>query len=366
MENTNTLNKVNNLEDLDFGEPIIVDKLEQNVSPKIDDIDENKNNDDPVIVPPKTLDELEFDITPTEEPKSEDKDQKVESVKIDHLDAVRAVISNKMAKFNMTAEGVDITELNEEELAEFNDSLDDYILEEKWKNVKGQNKNVEKLLTFLENKGNPEELISLFKEQQNLSKIDITTEEGQVKMLSAYYTEVLKLDPSKINNRIEKLSTSGLLAEEAADIEETYNSYIENKQTEIIEKQQAKAQLIAQQEQRRQLAFEEHLDKAEIPANKKNELRSLAFGTGRIKGSDEDIKLVDYQILKLQSNPETYIKFLQFIADPNSYDESVRQIKKNEKVTTEMKKGFSIPQKTNPGTVVNTQTSKKPLFTFNN
>lgn len=358
MENENTLDLTKKgvgftLEDLeDFGTPEAIGIPPVPVTPS----DPVTTTTEPVVEPVKkltSLDELETEtnLDPVQTTAEQDLT----------LGAIKAVIKKKMEKYSMSVEGVDVEALNEEELADFNDMVDEAILEEKWNSVKSVNKNVDKLLTFLENKGNPEDLVTLFKKQQQLEKLDISTEKGQIDLLRTYYSEVLKLDDKKITDRIERLSASNLLEAEATDVEESYNNYIDGQQDAIIEAQQVKARSLERQMQQRKELFNQHLDKLELPKDLKQKYETTAFGTGKIKGSNEEIKILDYQILKLQSNPETFIKLVQFLSDPTEYDNMIKQGKENGKVVEGMKKGFSIPKRVE-STDINTGQPAKTNF----
>ena len=56
------------------------------------------------------------------------------------------------------------------------------------------------IATFSENGGNPDDLIDIFKEEQRVQGVDITTEDGQKEMVFQYLTKVVGRSAIKANS----------------------------------------------------------------------------------------------------------------------------------------------------------------------
>lgn len=344
----------------------VVDTLESSTPPEGS---EESTNPTVVTVEKPKFEDLDFgDITDDNKDTEKDPEKTQEAPEITQdytLTAIRAVLKQKMDRYGIDAEDADISKMTEEELVDFEENLDQAILENKWNNLKTVDKNVDKLVTFLENGGDPKDMISLFKEQDTLAKIDISTEDGQERMIRSYYSNILGWDSEKTNKKLERLAASGMLQEEAQDVEEAYNEHFEKKQEEITQAQQNKIKLQQQKEQQRKMIFEQSLNTSKIPKKLADEFRQTAFGKGVIKGTNEEITILDYKIKQMQTNPEMFLKLVQFATDPTAYDNLILQTKKNEEVTVGLKKQFQVPTTAKP--IENTQVKEpgKKTFKFN-
>lgn len=320
------------------------------------------------VIPP-TFDELEFEESEADansEPAVEG--QKPVGKKEGRdltVDAIKALLTQRMERYGIEAEDANIADMTEEELVAFEESLDEAILESRWNNVKTVDKNVEKLVSYIESGGDPKDIVALFKEQESLGKIDISTEDGQAKMVKDYYTKILGWDDEKSNRKLERLAATGTLEEEAQDVEESYNEHFEKKQQELLADQENRKNILIQRERQKKAIFEHSLESFKVPKKLADEYKQTAFGKGIIKGTNEEISILDYKIMQMQTNPEMFLKLVQFATDPKGYDAMIAQGKKNEDVVVGMKKGFQVPtsSKTSENVPVKSQTKQK--FKFN-
>lgn len=344
MENTLDLDKPKGLQfaDLVFEDTEIIPGAEL---PKIpESVTEKIETPTAVKVPKPTLDQLEFE---DEDPKAPESGAAPVVAVDSRIEAIKSILLQRMERYGVEAEDVNIEEMTEEDLVNFEEQLDSAIIDSRWNSLKSVDKNVGKLLDFLENEGDPKDMVALFKEQSALSKIDISTEVGQQQMIKSYYKNILGWDEDKADKKIERLAASGSLSEEAIDIEEAYNDHYEKKQAEVAKVQQEKVTAARQREYQKKSVFESSLVTNRVPKRLADEYKQTAFGKGIIKGTNEEISILDYKIMQMQTNPDMFLKLVQFATDPVGYDAMILQAKKNIEVTENMKKGFQVPKSTN-------------------
>ena len=350
------------LDDIDFGDvevvdtPITTEEVKEEVSVEA--------SEDVEVKEEVNLEDIDFEDT--DEELVSDKPKRI--TKDIRIDAVKAILKKKLDRYEIDVD-VNLDEMDEEQLAEFEEQLDEAVLSTKWDSFKSSSKTLDKLMSYIENGGDPSKIINLFQEQQEISKIDITTPEGQAKLIKNYYTEVLGWSPEKVENKVERLSASGLLQDEVQDVKEAYDNHYEELQAKKIKEQEAKAQKEQQILQQKRQMFEQTLSDLKLPKKLQDEYKAVAFGQGVLKGTDEKINILDYKILQMQSNPEMFLKLVQFVTDPQGYDNIVSQNKKNAEVVKETKKGFFTEkqqkQSDNVAVQQKNETKRKYNFQFN-
>lgn len=364
MEQVKNLDFTNNggvtLEDIDFGEAEIVEPTV--VVPLVT---EEEEGNEPVV---ETKEDVKLEDLDFEGDEPEQVDDKPKRITKDlRVEAVKAVLKKKLDRYDIEAD-VDLDSMDEETLAEFEEQLDQAVLETKWNGIKGQSKNLEKLLSFIENGGDPQKILSLFQEQQEVAKLDLTASEGQAKLVKSYYTDVLGWSPEKVENRVERLLANGQLEDEVKDVKDAYDQHFEESQNKKIQAQEEKALREQQLQQQKRLMFEKTLADSKIPKRLQDEYKTVAFGKGVLKGTEEKIDILDYKILQMQANPELFLKLVQFVTDPASYDQVVLQNQKNATVVRETKKGFQFEKgekQSDNVAVQRTESKKKFEFQFN-
>jgi hypothetical protein len=318
-----------------------------------------------------TLDDLTFGELEEEEeddnaPAGEKKEKVIDSDL--KLAAIRAVINKKLERNNLEAE-VDINDLTEEQLVDFEEEVDNTILEAKYSKVKAVDPRVETILNYLEDGGDPKKITSLFQQREVVDAIDISTKEGQASLIKSYYKNIKNLSEEEATKRLDKVTAADLLEEEAKDIKVEYDTYNDAKVAEELEKQKKEAVVRQQNETKKKIIFDKALKDNNVPMKLQDELKKVAFQEG-ILPSGEKIKIMDYKILQMQSEPESFYKLSMFLADPAGYEQMILQNAKNVSVTKEMKKGFNVETKIKSGvektqTVDSTKEKTKVKFNFN-
>ena len=329
-------NTLNETEELEFEDvPSNVDFLFNDNSNKIEFEEEEEIKEEPIVESPT---EIEF------EQEEESLTVEEEETKVDLLSGVKAVLQKKLERYGIEAE-VDISELDEEQLEQFEEELDQHILQSKWNNVKGTNQNIQKLLDYLEAGGEPETMVELFQKQQEIAKIDTTTEKGKVELLKDYYQNVVKWGEDKVEKKIETLLNADLIDEEVSIIEEEYNKYFEEEQDKKIKKQKEIEAQEQVQFENRKATFENKLASIPLAENIKENYKKIAFGKVVLK-TGEKVDAFDFRIEQFKQNPDYYLKLVQFLSNPQQYDQIVVQNNNNATVQNQMRKGFEVPKKT--------------------
>lgn len=285
----------------------------------------------------------------------------------DLVDGIRSVLQKKLERYNINTDEINLAEMDEEALASFEEELDDYIIDSRYNSVKQVDPNINKLLTFIENGGDPKALTKLFREQESIANIDTSTEQGKINQIKAYHKDVLKWDDDKISKKIDRLKVSDMLEDEFNDISEEFTKYYETKQEELVKTQEQEALKKTQLENSRKQAFSKQLESINIPSEQKNKIFNVAFGKAKYKGSDTVVDLFDHHIAVLKSDPEKFLKLAQYISDPELYDNIVLQNQKNTVVAQGLKKGFKeVTKKPVTGTSSSSSNTKtKVKFNFN-
>lgn len=310
------------------------------------------------------LEDISFDDKAQED--SDPELEQEDTVEIDDnlkLAAIRAIISKKLERHNLEAE-VDISTLTEEQLVEFEEEVDETILEAKYSKIKSVDSKVATILDYIEAGGDPKKITSLFQERDIVDAIDISTPEGQTSLLRSYLKNIKGLSEEAIVSRIDKLSVAGLLEEEATDIKKEYDAHNENKVALELENQRQQAVIKEQNENRKKIVFDKALKDNNVPLKLQDELKKVAFQEG-VLPNGEKIKILDYKILKMQSEPDSFYKLSMFLADPEGYDNMVIQNIKNNNVVKEMKKGFNVETKPKAGIEKTQSTERKTKVKFN-
>lgn len=311
------------------------------------------------VVKPTTLEDLEDSLEDeTDAVKKEDKDI--------YLQAAKGILQKKLDRYNISS-SVNIDDLSEEELVEFEEELDKEILDSRYESLKQVDKNVKTILDYIEVGGDPKKIAKLFEEQQTISKIDTSTTQGKINLIKTYYSEVHGWDESKVIKKIERLQATNTLDDELSDVEESYNEYFERRVEEEQIKQQEEEQRKIAIENRRYQTFTENLQGLQIDKKLKKDMLDVAVGKGSLNGNTIDI--LDYKIMEFQADPNKFIKLVHFLTSPDNYDDFIKQQKQNQTVIEQSKKGFSFqPKKVTPdNTQVKTSNKQdsKPKFNFN-
>lgn len=184
------------------------------------------------------------------------------------------------------------------------------------------------IFNHMKNGGNPDEIIDLFKEEKQISKIDTSTEEGKQTLIEKYYKDVLGWKPEKVDRTVKRLITDNIVDEEFADVKEMYDEHYKKRLNEL----DVQAKATERQNEERQVKFVSSiraaLDESEDLAPKEKE--QIANSILQFKHKLQNGQKVNDFYLKfaeVQSDPKEYVDLIRFIMDKKKYVESISRKK---------------------------------------
>lgn len=191
--------------------------------------------------------------------------------------------------------------IKEEVRAEFKDKLGDNIIK------------------FLENGGDYTKFAELAKEQSAILELNIATDSGQKAIVAKYYKEILGWKPEKIEKHIDRLYNDGELQEEATDLKEKFDEYFNEEQAELVERQEKQKQNELKMLEKQKSNFFKVLTDKGLSQKDTSEYVQFVFEDGYKLPDGSLITPLDYEILKIQRNPEELSDLVQFLKDKEGY-----------------------------------------------
>jgi len=228
---------------------------------------------------------------------------------------------------------------------------------------KSQNDILKTIMDYVEEGGNPDLVLDLFKERQAVQQINTSTLDGKKELIKQYYQDVLDYPASEIARRMKKLDIEGESEVDAefAIAEQKYTSYFKQKEGALLEEQK---QAKLQEERQRKAKLDSTVDILKTLGYQERTAKAFSdkLYTYKYKTKDGDLLTeFDVKLLELQRDPKKYIDLAEFVLDPKAYIQRQTQKAKNE--VTE--KNFEV-LKWKPTTPTNITTVNKPAQTTPN
>lgn len=217
------------------------------------------------------------------------------------------------------------------------------------------------IIGHIQNGGNPEEIIDLFKEAKKIENFDISTEEGKVALLTQYYKELGWKD-ARIKRTIDAAIDNNSIDEDVAEAKDEMEAAIKE---QVEAKQKAQEKYLAQQKEAEENfannitgAIRERKDMT--PAEKRDLAVSLLVYDKKLP----DGRLVNQFTLdfaKLQNDPKKYIDLVMFVRDYDKFKENIskQEEKKAVKKAWEFVKGNGAAAKSGGAGHAKTKQSDK-------
>lgn len=307
-------------------EPQIVPKSPLDV-PLID-LDKLEELEEKEEIKEEEKDKKPLEVTDKQEVKTEDKKKKPEAKKETEAELLSR---NEFLKNSVNYlvekgifkdfEGREELELNEEVYAKLLEKQVEKQVEDLYSSKKkSAGEFGEAVLEFIENGGEADKLIDLFKERKTVQEFDITDETSQTDLVAKWYKEVHGWKSDKIKKYLDTLnSEEGALEAEAEEVKSKYEQTYNEKLAAIKEEQSEynKAQI------QKQKAFETNITKV-IDSNKEFDSKRKQFIKNSIfkfKTLEDGSKVNDFYIkfAEWQNNPEKYIELAEFVLDQEGY-----------------------------------------------
>ncbi len=175
------------------------------------------------------------------------------------------------------------------------------------------------ILSHINNGGNPDEIIDLFKAQLSTAKLDITTEEGQTQIITKYYKD-LGWSDTKINRFIRTAVDDNTLAEEADEIKLLIDKDLE---AEISETQKQQEDYLKSQKEA-QRKFAENIQSAinevsDLNEKEKREILADLLVYDKKLPNGKIVNQFTLDFANLQADTKKYIQLVRFIKNPESF-----------------------------------------------
>lgn len=271
----------------------------------------------------KTKDKVITPEAKKEEPKKEDtkkEDKPVvedQNIKDLYKTSVEYLVNKGIFK---DFDGRDALDINDEVFAELLEKqVEEKVKEAYETKKKSAGEFGEALLEYLDNGGEADKIIDLFKERKALQAFDISEETSQEDLVSKWYKEVYNWKPERIKKFVEGLKADETLEDEAEDIKSKYEEGYK-KQLDVLQKQQ---EAYKQEQSQIQKQFETNISKAindnkELDDKRKRFIKDSIF---KLKPTEDGNKINDLYIkfAEWQSDPAKYVELAEFILDHDGY-----------------------------------------------
>lgn len=231
---------------------------------------------------------------------------------------VNYLVEKKIFKDFENREGMKFTE---ELYAELLEKQLDHAAEERYiSRKKATGEYGEAIIDYIENGGDPDQVIDLFKEQKAIQEFDTSTDEGKKDLVIKWYKEVHGWKSERIQKEINNLlAEEGALEAEAQDIKAKYKAQYDLQLEELRQtsEEDKRARTLAKRE------FEKDITKVidsntEFDDKRKKFIKDSIFKTRKTTDggvvNDAYIKFLEYQ-----SDPEKYVRLIDFILDEEGF-----------------------------------------------
>lgn len=220
------------------------------------------------------------------------------------------------------------------------------------------------LIDYLKNGGTVDDFVGNYTQQLDISSLDTTSPDGQEKAIKEYYSS-LGWSDVKVKKHIERLKDSGAseFQEEADDCKTKLVEAIEEERAEMLKEQEAIAENQKLEIQRINKSIRESFYKDEnLAEREKKELDKFFFD---LKYADKQgNKFSEFSVKwgEIRNDPSKYSKFIKFVKNFDSFEESKVVANKTKANTYNfLKKGASLEGATSVEPQKNRTSAPKPF-----
>lgn len=209
------------------------------------------------------------------------------------------------------------------------------------------------------NGGNPDELIDIFKEQQEVKGFDISNESGQEDVVFKYETEVLGKNAIRVKKDIARLKADGELEAEAKEAKTKWEGSLKNEEAAVKKEaaDQKKAfDLQAVENQRKFVASvtKTVTDNAEIQEDEKKQvIDALTKFTHELPNGMKVNKFYN-KLADFKKNLPDYIDLVRFVLNKDKFIKTVKNTGKSQANEKAFKMLRTSAQKTKTSTSTGT------------
>lgn len=321
--------------------------------------------EDTPVEEPESLDDIyeeEEEEEPTQVVEKKKPGRRSKTETYTREEALRAAAKRFGEQFGVTDEQVPFDELDEDGVVDFIDQLAEQLRENTYNNVKNSDEITRNLFDYKEKGGDPLELLQLYKQQDEVEKMEITDQRGQRKVVEKYYKEVLGWEEDEIDDHVESLAATEKLEKEAQRLKGKFDAHYENELKLKQDRQQKVQQREALLLQQRQEAFSKALDGNKVSKKEADGLYKIAFGKGQLPDG-RVMDMIDYEIAKIQRDPDKFLDLVRFIHNKEEYLKTISQVKINDENNKSFKKLAMVSGRKTEA--VPTNENKTQGFVFN-
>lgn len=229
-------------------------------------------------------------------------------------------------------EGREDLEITQEVYADLVAKQDEYRLSNMFNELVDSTGNYGKaIIAHIKNGGNPDEIIDLFKEQQQLTQVDTSTEEGKQQLIEKYYSEVLGWKPEKVTKTVKRLIADNEIDSEFTDVNEMYSKHYQDKLQELNKQNEAKAQADLQRQQVFVNNIKTALEEDATLSQQDKKLIASSILDFRHK-LDNGQKVNDFYVkfAEMQADPKEYVDLVRFVMDKKAYKAALQRKEKTQ------------------------------------
>lgn len=196
---------------------------------------------------------------------------------------------------------------------------------------------------YSENGGNPDDLIDIFVQEQEIKAIDISTEDGQKEMVYEYLTKVIGRSPQKANKDIERFIADKELEDEAKEAESKMKASLKAER-EALEREQEDAKKNADSKEKAAQAkftsdVNEYLTKNEdIPEEERKQIIKVLTTFKHELGNGKKVNDFYFKLAEFRKSLPNYIEMVRLVLNPEKFKKSL----KNEGKTKAAEKAFKL------------------------
>lgn len=189
------------------------------------------------------------------------------------------------------------------------------------------------IFEYIDNGGNPDEVIDLFKEQKAVEQIAIDSEDGQKQLIQKFYTEVYDWSPEKAKKYINTLISNDELESEAQEVDGKYKDFFKQE----VENLQLQQKALEQQKKDSQKQFAQTIntklaERSDFTDKEKKLIVDSVFKYDSALPDGTKVNKFYLKFAEMQKNPDDYLDLVSFVMNKQAYNEKVKVKDSNAKV----------------------------------
>lgn len=311
-------------------EPAKEEKPKKSNKSETDDEDSPEKGEEASSITEEEVEDLFNEVSDDDDDVQRTSKSKVDKSQVKNQVNYKAIVDYlvESGKFNEFEGREDLEEISEEDYTTILQKQIEYQVENRYREVIDSTGDVGKyIIEYTKNGGNPQDIVSLFREQRDIQSLDISTEDGQEEAIRAYL-EFQGEEDSDIEDFIETAKDKG---------KEYFKSVAEKRHKKLLEinKQQIDASIEEQKEYKRQ--------QEENAKQFNSNVRSLIHKNENLSQGEKkqlekfmlshDVQTKDgrrytglyAKLIEFNNDPEKLIKLANFLNDPEKFEKKIEK-----------------------------------------